>query len=131
MKTTEQIINYIKSNKNYKPEEHRCNDDISNYLISELADVNRKAMFSQIDMDARNGNKYINGERAIKCDVLLKIFIYLEYSLEQINDVFKNYGYPQLYAKNKRDAAIIYCIYNKYSYLETKRYLQTHKIELL
>lgn len=131
MKTTEQIINYIKGNKNYHPQELRVNDDISHFLTNELAGINRKSMFAKLDMDVRNGNKYINGNRAIKRDVLLKIFIYLEYDLEQVNNVFKNYGYPQLYAKNKRDGAIIYCIYNKYDYLQTKRYLQNHKLDLL
>lgn len=131
MKTTEQLINQIKASNEYKPEENRQLLDINKFLIEQLADVNRKAMFTQIDMDARNGNKYINGDRPISRDILIKIFLYLELGLEEYNLVFKNFGYPKLYAKNKRDAAIIYCIHNKYSYLETKRYLQKYKLELL
>lgn len=131
MKTTDQLINQIKTGKDYKPEEHRQEMNINEFLIERLVDVNRKSMFTQIDMDARNGNKYINGDRPISRDILIKIFLYIELQLEEYNLIFKNFGYPKLYAKNKRDAAIIYCIHNKYSYLETKRYLQKYKLDLL
>lgn len=131
MKTTEQILNKIKSGGQFRPREERLNDDISNFLIDELKDINRKQMFTQIDMDPQNGNKYIKGERKINRDILIKIFIYLEYDLNKCNQVFKTYGFPQLYAKNKRDSALIYCIYNHYTFAQTKRYLQDHKITLL
>ncbi len=131
MKTTEQILNKIKSGEQFKPREERTNGDINNFLINELKDTNRKQMFTQIDMDSQNGNKYINGDRKINRDILIKIFIYLEYDLDKCNQIFKTYGFPQLYAKNKRDSALIYCIYNNYTFAQTKRYLQEHKITLL
>ncbi len=131
MKTTKQILNAIKGNGTFTPQEERGNADISSYLIEELKDVNRKQMFTQIDMDPQNGNKYIKGDRKITRDILIKIFLYLEYDLDQYNQVFKTYGYAQLYAKNERDSALIYCIYNGYNFAETKRYLQNHKIPLL
>ncbi len=131
MKTTEQILHQIKHNKQYKPTELRANTDIHLYLQSCLEDINKTAMFNQIDMDPRNGNKYIRGQRPLTRDILIKIFLYLQLDLNEYNQVFKNYGFPQLYAKNPRDAALIYCIHNNYSYLDTKRYLQNHKLELL
>ncbi|WOO89544.1 hypothetical protein R2F61_02235 [Mollicutes bacterium LVI A0078] len=131
MKTTDQLINQIKASKEYKPVENRLEMNINQFLIEQLEGINRKVMFTQIDMDPRNGNKYINGERQVSRDILIKIFLYLQFELEDYNQVFKNFGYPKLYAKNKRDGALIYCIHNKYSYLETKRFLQQHKLELL
>lgn len=128
MKSTDEILNNIKAAVNYKPEESRSDTELSAFLKSELSSVNLKQMFTALDIDATNGYKYINGSRTINRDQLIKILLHLEYDLEAQQNVFKKYGFPQLYAKNERDAALIYCIFNRYSYIEVKRYLSDNKL---
>ncbi len=127
MKSTTQILNKIKQAKSYTPTETRLNADLSIFLKNELASVNLKQMFIMLDIDVTNGYKYIRGDRQMSRDQLLKVLIYLEYDLEQIQAVLKQYEFPILYAKNERDSALIYAIYNKYDYAQVKRYLQQHK----
>lgn len=128
METTEELLNEIKCNKNYIPFEARGEVDVSLFLNQELKNINLREMFYNLDIDPTNGYKYINGKRKMCRDQFLKILIYLKLDLEQIQTRLKHYEFPMLYAKNKRDAAIIYCIYNKYSYKETKRYLKDNGI---
>ncbi len=128
MKSTTEILNKIKQSKSYVPTDTRLNADLSEFLKSELEPVNLKQMFTALDIDVTNGYKYIRGDRHISRDQLLKILIYLEYDFEQIQAVFKQFEFPILYAKNERDSALIYAIYNKYTYPEIKRYLHQHKL---
>ncbi len=127
MKSTTEILNKIKQSKSYIPTETRLNADLSTFLKNELESVNLKQMFIMLDIDVTNGYKYIRGDRQMSRDQLLKVLIYLEYDLEQIQAVLKQYEFPILYAKNERDSALIYAIYNKYDYPSIKRYLQQHK----
>ncbi len=128
MKSTTEILNSIKQAKSYTPTETRLNANLSSFLKSELESVNLKQMFIMLDIDVTNGYKYIRGDRQMSRDQLLKVLIYLEYDLEQIQAVLKQYEFPILYAKNERDSALIYAIYNKYDYPRIKRYLQQHKL---
>lgn len=128
MKTTEQFLNNIKTSDNYQPIEARPEQDISNFLKHQLVDVNLKLMFTKLDIDPTNGYKYINGTRKTSRDTLLKILIYLEYDLEQTQSVLKQFEYSLLYAKNKRDSAIIFCLFNNYNYMQLKAYLAEHNI---
>ncbi len=128
MKTTDQFIHEIKTNPNHAPVEGRSEHDITSFLKQQLESTNLKLMFTNLDIDVSNGYKYINGSRTLNRDVFLKILIYLGTDFEQIQSYLKQFEFPPLYAKNKRDNAIIFCLYNNYSYLELKAYLAKHNI---
>lgn len=128
MKSTEEILHNIRSATEFKPRERRSDTEISVFLKEALSSINLKQMFTAIDIDPTNGYKYINGQRTINRDQLIKILIYLGYDFESQQQVFKQYGFPLLYAKNERDAALIFCIYNQFSYIEVKRYLSQNKL---
>lgn len=131
MKPTDQFLNEIKTSKNYQPEEHRHLGDLSSFLKDNLQAINLKLMFTNLDIDSTNGYKYINGTRTITRDTLIKILIYINYDLERVQTVLKQFEFPPLYAKSKRDAAIIYCLYNNYNYSQVKAYLATHNLHQL
>lgn len=128
MKSTEEILNEIKSDSNYIPVDTRMQADLSLFLKSELSSINLKQMFTSLDIDVTNGYKYIKGERQLSRDQLTKILIFLSYDLNQIQQTFKQFGYPYLYAKNIRDAALIYCLHNNYNYQQVKCYLRTNNL---
>lgn len=131
MKSTDKFLNEIKTTENYVPIEGRNDTEIINFLKTQLAQVNLQQMFANLDIDSTNGYKYINGSRTLTRDILLKILVYLQYDLDQIQGVLKQYEFTPLYAKNKRDAAIIYCIYNNFTYSQIKAYLAEHSIKRL
>lgn len=128
MKTTEQFINEIKLNPKHTPVEGRSQIDVTTFLSQQLADIKLKSMFTYLDIDPTNGYKYVNGTRTLTRDIFLKILIYLQFDFEAIQGYLKQFEFPPLYAKNKRDNAIIYCLYHNYNYLEVKAYLATHNI---
>lgn len=128
MKSTNKFLNDIKSTVDYVPVESRIDTDIVSFLNTNLTQVNLQQMFTNLDIDGTNGYKYINGTRTITRDIFLKILIYLQNDFDQIQSLLKQYEFVPLYAKNKRDAAIIYCIYNHYSYSQTKVYLAKYKL---
>lgn len=128
MKLTDEILNEIKASSSYIPQEMRLNTELSTFLKEELQSVNLKKMFTSLDIDVVNGYKYIRGERKLKRDQLIKILVYLEYDFDMVQSTLKQYGFPMLYSKNKNDAALIYCIYNRFTYADIKKYLQAHKL---
>lgn len=131
MKSTDKFLNDIKAADNYVPIEGRNETEIGKFLKAQLVDVNLQQMFSNLDIDSTNGYKYINGTRTITRDILLKILVFLQYDFDQIQGVLKQFEFIPLYAKNKRDAAIIYCIYNNFTYGEIKAYLAEYNIKQL
>lgn len=128
MKSTEQFLNEIKTSDNYTPVEGRVELNITSFLQDKLDGISLKPMFANLDIDSTIGYKYVNGSRKITRDVFIKILVYLQYDLEGVQALLKQFEFPPLYAKNKRDAALIYCLHNKYTYLEIKTYLATHNI---
>ncbi len=131
MKTTEQLLHEIKTSSQYIPLDSQLNTDIYIFLKDKLQNENLKLLFTKLDIDPNSGYKYINGTRNINRDTFLKILIYLGYDFTQIQQCLNTFQFPILYAKNKRDAAIIYAIYNEYNYYQLKKYLQDHNIKLL
>lgn len=48
--------------------------------------------------------------------------------IKQINQALKLNGNQELYARDQRDYCLMYCILEKYSYLETEEFLQKHDL---
>lgn len=131
MKTTEKVLNEIKTNKDFKPRDTRDKQDIAKFFKQELKGITSSNLFSYLDIETSIGYKYLKDERKIDRNTFLKILIYLNYDLEQVNQTLKTFGFAELYSRNEQDSALIYAIYNKYSYLQLKEYLAEHNIDQL
>ena len=59
-------------------------------------------------------------------DKVLSLLIAMELSLDEVQSFLKLAGYPFLYAKNKRDSIIIFCIQNRKSVIQTNNELYSH-----
>lgn len=130
MKSTEQIYNQIIEAKSYEPQDLRDNLHLISYLdaLIEQRGVSKKALLTQVEIESTIGYKLLRGERTMKRDPFLKLLIGLELSVDEVQYSLKQFEFSPLYAKNKRDAALIYCINNKYSYSNIKRYFSKHNI---
>ena len=59
-------------------------------------------------------------------DKILSLLIAMKLSLDEVQSFLKMSGYPFLYAKNKRDSIIIFCIGNKMTVVQTNNELYSH-----
>ncbi len=134
MKVSKQIMNtMIISGSQYIPREYRKYTEVSVFLRDNITkrNVSKKIVFVAIDIPESIGYKYLDGKRAVPRDVFIKFLIAFELGLEDIQYYLLNFGYANLYIKNKRDNAIIYCLINEYNYLQVKKYLQQNDIHTL
>lgn len=131
MRLTEKVLNNIKTDKNFKPESNLEYPDIATFFDEKLINVNRIDLLAKLDIPQSIGYKYLKGERKIDRNTLLKILIYLQFDLEEVNQTLKTFGFAELYSRNQQDSALIYAIYNKYSYQQLKGYLAEHNINQL
>ncbi len=131
--TNEIFSSMEKPDINYVPQEYRKYTNVSIFLQNKInkRKISKKDMFAAIDVSESIGYKYLDGRRTVPRDVFLKFLIFFEYELDEIQYYLLNFSYANLYIKNKRDNAIIYCIINNYSYLQVKQYLQLNGINIL
>ena len=59
-------------------------------------------------------------------DKILSLLIAVNSSLDEVQSFLKLSGYPFLYARNKRDSIIIFCIENKMTVVQTNNELYSH-----
>lgn len=59
-------------------------------------------------------------------DKILALLIAMAISLDEVQSFLKLSGYPFLYARNKRDSIIIFCIENKMTVVQTNNELYSH-----
>lgn len=68
--------------------------------------------------------QFINGERVPGRNIILRIGIFLDLSLDDIQRLLTLAGKSVLYPKLRRDAGILYCIRKKLSLDETNSFLE-------
>ncbi|WOO89541.1 hypothetical protein R2F61_02220 [Mollicutes bacterium LVI A0078] len=131
--TNEIFSSMAKSDIEYIPQEYRKYTNVSVFLQNNIhkQKVSKKDLFTAIDISESIGYKYLDGRRTVPRDAFIKFLIFFEYELDEIQYYLLNFSYANLYIKNKRDNAIIYCVINNFSYLQVKQYLQMNGITIL
>lgn len=70
------------------------------------------------------GYQIFSGTRkAPSRDKILALLVAMELGYDEIQQFFKETGYPPLYAKSKRDSIVIFCINKKMSVEEINKEL--------
>ncbi len=102
--------------------------DLSSYLNDIIArkglrksDVIRRSELSEV-----YGYQIFGGLRRPERDKLLSLLIGMELKFDEIQLLFKSCGYAPLYAKDPRDAAIIFAVLNRLSVAETNELLEKY-----
>lgn len=76
--------------------------------IIERKGLTRKDIFQRADLAWREGYKILRGEvRTANRDKLLRLFLAMELTLQQVQRALALYEMPQLYPRKKRDAVLI------------------------
>lgn len=119
-KSTEQLVNEIKQTneiKNFleKNDEEFVNEPLCEILKRMMKEKNLK----KSDVVKRSGLNRVycyhilSGNRTPSRDKLLAICFGFQFDLDTTNSLLKIVGFPELYARNKRDAVIIFAITSK------------------
>jgi predicted N-acyltransferase len=73
--------------------------------------LKRIAVIRRADIPERLGYKLLSGERRTdERDWIIRLCIAAEMTLEEIQQALKLYGFPELYAKNRRDVVLIVAV---------------------
>lgn len=85
----------------------------------------------QSQIERTYGHQLFNGIRRPSRDKVLQIAIALGLSVEETQQLLRSAAKSPLYPRLKRDAAIIYCLKNGLSMIETQEMLNNHGMTLL
>lgn len=137
-KNTEKILNQLGGDKSFteilnENKESFSYKSIGQYILDEIqkqkttkakiireSGINKRFFFSITSDKKRPSRRYV-----------IRIFLALRLSLNDIQWYLKACDYPQLYARDKRDAVIIYCINHKIGVQECNTMLNKVGLENL
>lgn len=100
-------------------------------IILEYKNIKKSIAIQKADIERSYGYEILRGEKKPSRDIALRILIACEVCFEDIQHVLKNAGYPVLYAKNTRDAIIIFCIQKKCDVITVNETLYKYKFQIL
>ena len=105
----------------------------SEYLAQLLAKNNltKQAVIDAAGLDRSTGYMVFAGQRNPKRNTLLRIALAMRLSLEETQRLLKIAQRGELYPKNRRDAAMIYCIHHRLGPIDADLLLDQIGEELL
>lgn len=133
-KSTDELLDEIKSANTIDEYLDENSESISPQKVSEMLEalVEQKGLIkSEVIAKSEISQVYayqiFSGvKEAPSRDKVLSLLIAMEISLDEVQSFLKLSGYPFLYAKNKRDSIIIFCIENKMTVVQTNNELYSH-----
>lgn len=135
MKTTHELEQKIRSGKD--PSLLDGGDfslpELSDYLhtILKAHDMTVIQAIQRCNLDRSYGYQLFNGTRRPTRDMLLTLAIHLGLTERETQRLLKLAGRPVLYARNRRDAAVLYCLSHRLSHAETEELLNGLEVEPL
>ena len=128
MKSTDELFKQIKelNIEEFKKEDNFDNISIGEYLNKLLTDhhLQPKDIIVNLNMERSYTYQILNGRRNPTRNFLLRIAIFLELPLEETQRMLSIAQRPQLYPRNRFDAAIIFALEHHMSLDETYELLE-------
>ena len=106
---------------------------MSDYLVYllERYHMSKQAVICAANLERSNGYQIFNGYRTPRRNALLRIAFGMHLPLEETQYLLKLAQRGELYPRNRRDAALIYCIQHKFSLIDTELMLERLGEEML
>ncbi len=106
---------------------------ISDYLayLLERYQLSKQDVIRAANLERSNGYQIFNGYRTPRRNALLRIALGMHLTLEETQYLLKLALRGELYPRNRRDAAIIYCISHQFSLIDTEIMLEQLGEEIL
>lgn len=135
MKSTHELEQRIRSSgdASFLDSGDFCTPALPDYLhtLLEAHHMTVIQAIQQCNLDRSYGYQLFNGTRRPTRDVLLTLAVQLGLTEEETQRVLKLAGRPVLYARNRRDAAVLYCLNHRLSPAETEALLSELEVEPL
>ena len=135
---TEKILNKLSGTKSITEvlEENKDAFDlmtIGEYIELELKNKNctKASIIRRSGINKRFFFDILSGKKTPNRRYIIRIFLALNTDFADVQWYLKACDYPQLYAKNKRDSIIIYCLNKKLSVAECNKMLNRVGLENL
>lgn len=132
-KTTEELLNELKHTKNivYYMEYNSpyfSSENLPLYLKGLLLKSKRRKsiIIRSSCLNPSYAYQIFSGLKKPTRDKLIAILIAMKLSLDEIQQALKHFGYASLYAKNKRDAYIIFAIGQQMNVMQCNILLSNH-----
>ena len=108
-------------------------EELSDYLkgLLERKNIKPADAIRKSGLDRSYGHQIISGKKAPSRDKLIALSFGMGLELDEVNDLLKVSRNRTLYARDQRDAVIIYAFTNKLSIIETNQLLFDKGIEII
>ena len=137
-KTTDELINEIQNSRDIESYIEKNSEQFDSALLYEkITEIMEQKRLKKSKVVARSGlnrgytYQIFSGKRIPSRDKLLAICFGLQLSLDETDRLLRFAGYSPLYARNKRDAIIIFAVVNKKSVFEVNGMLFENDFEIL
>ena len=128
--TTEQLLEWVRDARSLERFYEKAGDNLPNvttsaYLAELLAarGLSRREVIETANLERSSGYLIFAGQRNAKRDTLLRIALAMKLSLAETQRLLKIAQRGELYPKNHRDAALIYCIHHQLNLIESEMLL--------
>ena len=113
--------------------EHIPNMSVTDYLklLLERHQMSRQSALQAANLDYSLGYQILNGYRNPRRNALIRLAIGMHLTLDESQHLLKIAQRGELYPKNRRDAAILYCISHRLNLIDTEIILEKIGEELL
>lgn len=108
-------------------------EELSDYLkgLLERKNIKPADAIRKSGLDRSYGHQIISGKKAPSRDKLIALSFGMGLELDEVNDLLKVSRNRTLYARDQRDAVIIFAFTNKLSIIETNQLLFDKGIEII
>lgn len=128
LSNTKDLDAFLEENKMYFRHEH-LSDFLRRYMDGK--GMKRRDLILASQLEEVYAYQILNGIKTPRRDKVLCLLLAMHVTLEECQTLLKVCGYPPLYAKNERDAVLIYALRNGLSVIETQERLDQAGSELL
>ncbi|MDD4311571.1 MAG: hypothetical protein PHW41_03730 [Eubacteriales bacterium] len=104
--------------------------DYLNFLL-ERHQMTKQAVIRAANLERSNGYQIFNGYRTPRRNALLRIALGMYLTLDETQYLLKLALRGELYPRNRRDAAVIYCIQHRFNLIDTELMLEQLGEEML
>lgn len=135
MKTTSELEHNIRSaaGPDVLMEQELDQLSLTSYLhmLLERRGLSVGSVIRQCSLDRSYGYQLFNGTRRPTRDMLVALALQLEFTEEETQRLLKLAGRPVLYARNKRDAALLYSLTHRLTLVQAEELLAGSEVSPL
>jgi hypothetical protein len=130
--STEELLRLLKDTQSIEGFYKQTGESLSNistseYLVQLMAQhkLLKQEVIEMANLERSSGYQIFSGQRNPKRDTLLRIALVMKLSLAETQRLLKIAQRGELYPKNRRDAAVVYCIHHGLSLIDTEILLES------